>query len=63
MIPYFPKLFKKIKQKHTFLESMLSKSITERENPIPSVSQQQAEDKRMFGPVWHGTTSDKKEKI
>ena len=24
MIPYFPKLFKKIKQKHTFLESMLS---------------------------------------
>lgn len=63
MIPFFPKLYKKIKQKHTFLESMLSKSIQEAVNSIPTLSQQQAEDKHMFGPVWHGTTSDKKEKI
>jgi len=45
-------------ENNTFLESSQNA-----ESHIPKVSQQQAEDKRMFGPVWHGTTSDRKEKI
>ena len=43
--------------------SAFLESSQEAESPIPKVSQQQAEDKHMFGPVWHGTTADKKEKI